>query len=95
MGTGGLNTQDPCRVESILHDVKTCTVTQDTTILQSTSLHFYHFLHDVWQRDIYNLLRNSFLDALLKHRLNHLHCLLHCLETWDLTLLHNFKRGQK
>ena len=30
-----------------------------------------NFLHDLWQMDIYNLLRNSFLDALLRHKLNH------------------------
>ena len=61
----------------------------------SISLHFHHFLHDVWQRDIYTLLRDSFLDALLRHKLNHLHCLLHCLEAWHLTLHHNFKHGQE
>ena len=52
--------------------------------------YFHHFLHDLWQRDIYNLLRNSFLGALLRHKLNHLHCLLHCLDGWYLTLHHNW-----
>ena len=64
-----------CRME-------TSTIWFYRTILTCTwykQHYFHHFFHDLWQRDIYNLLRNSFLDALLRQKLNHLHCLLHAI----------------
>ena len=49
--------------------------------------HFHHFVHDVWQGDIYNLLRNSFFGRRTRvSRQNKLtrpvHIVAHPFDTW-------------
>ena len=60
------------------------------SLLRNDLHNFHDFLSNLWHKDIHNLLHNSFLNALLRHKLNHLHRLLHCLDGWYLTLHQNW-----